>query len=273
MSDDTNVGVLERPKQHRENRKKNRGRKVEDNQAQAVAKFIRVPPRKARLVMDAVRGRYCTEALAFLGFIPNRAAGYISKVLTSAVANAANNHGLNPDHLRLIEARVDEGPRMKRVQPRAQGRAYRILKRTSHITVIVEEVGPRPVKPRKPVATRSRAQAAREAKQPQATAPKAVEAVKEETVPVGIVENTLPVAEHHETAPVVESTAPVSAHEEAAPVETVHETTTEPIAPVVTEAATEHTVETADEANMESTTESKVTETPVEKTVEPETGA
>ncbi len=256
MSDDTNVGVHERPKQHRENRKKNRGRKVEDNQAQAVAKFIRVPPRKARLVMDAVRGRYCTEALAFLGFIPNRAAGYISKVLTSAVANAANNHGLNPDHLRLIEARVDEGPRMKRVQPRAQGRAYRILKRTSHITVIVEEVGPRPVKPRKPVVTRSRAQAARDAKQPQATAPKAVEAVKEETVPVNAVENT---------TPVVESTAPVAAHAETAPAETVHETTTEPISPVVTGAATEQT----HEVNTESTD----TETSTEKTVEPETGA
>lgn len=153
MSDDTNIGVLERPRQHRENRKKNIGRKVADNQAQAVAKFLRVPPRKARLVLDAVRGKYASEALAFLRFIPNRAAQYISKVLTSAVANAANNHGLNPENLKLIEARVDEGPRMKRVQPRAQGRAYRILKRMCHITVIVEEVEPRPRKPRK-LATR-----------------------------------------------------------------------------------------------------------------------
>jgi large subunit ribosomal protein L22 len=170
MADETVADVLQRPKEHRENRKKNRGRKVDDNQAQAVAKFIRVPPRKARLVIDEVRGRYALEALAFLRFIPNRAAGYISKALESAVANAANNHGLDPERLKLVEARVDEGPRMKRVQPRAQGRAYRILKRMSHITVIVQEVEPRPRKPRKP-ATRSRAQAAREARQPQVVAP------------------------------------------------------------------------------------------------------
>ncbi len=146
---DNDTDVMERPRQHRENRKKNIGRKVADNQAHAVAKFIRVPPRKARLVLDAVRGKYANDALAFLRFIPNRAAQYISKVLTSAVANAANNHGLNPENLRLVEARVDEGPRMKRVHPRAQGRAYRILKRMSHITVIVEEVDPKPRKPKK----------------------------------------------------------------------------------------------------------------------------
>jgi large subunit ribosomal protein L22 len=181
MANETAAETLERPRSHRENRKKNRGRKVEDNQALAIAKFIRVQPRKVRLVMDEVRGRYAIDALAFLRFIPNRAAGYISKVLSSAVANAANNHGLNAQNLKLIEARVDEGPRMKRVQPRAQGRAYRILKRTSHITVIVQEVEPKPLKPRKP--TGSRAQAARAAKQkPQAAAPTAP-AEAEETKP------------------------------------------------------------------------------------------
>src|SRR5215468_9021330 len=112
MANDT-LETMERPKEHRENRKKNLGRKVEDNQARAVAKFIRVPPRKARLVMDEVRGRYAVDALAFLRFIPNRAAGYISKVLASAVANAANNHNLDPERLKLVEARVDEGPRLK----------------------------------------------------------------------------------------------------------------------------------------------------------------
>ena len=101
MPNDT---AVERTREHRENRKKNRGRKVEDNQAQAVAKFIRVPPRKARLVMDSVRGKYALDALAFLRYIPNRAAGYISKVLTSAVANAANNHGLDQSRLKLVEA-------------------------------------------------------------------------------------------------------------------------------------------------------------------------
>ncbi len=164
MANETIAETLERPREHRENRKKNRGRKVQDNQAMAVAKHIRVPPRKARLVMDEVRGKYAVEALAFLRFIPNRAAGFISKVLASAVANAANNHGLNPANLRLVEARVDGGPSLKRMQPRAQGRAYRILKRSSHITVIVQEVEPKPRKPKKAAVTRSRAQVAREAK-------------------------------------------------------------------------------------------------------------
>lgn len=140
---------LERPRQHRENRKKNIGRKVEDNQAIAVAKFLRVPPRKARLVIDEIRGLYAVDALAFLRYIPNRAAEYISKVLTSAVANGANNHDLNPANLKVVECRVDEGPRMKRMQQRAQGRGYRILKRMSHITIIVEEAEPKPRKPRK----------------------------------------------------------------------------------------------------------------------------
>src|SRR5436305_14945219 len=99
--------AVERPKEHRENRKKNLGRKVEGNQARAIAKFIRVPPRKARLVMDEVRGLYAYDALAFLRFVPNRAATYISKVLASAIANAENNHQLNPANLKLVEARVD----------------------------------------------------------------------------------------------------------------------------------------------------------------------
>src|SRR5579871_4953407 len=98
--------AVERTREHRENRKKNLGRKVSEKQAQAVAKFIRVPPRKARLVMDEVRGRYAQDALAFLNFIPNRAARYISKVLYSAVMNAQNNHGLNAANLKLVEARV-----------------------------------------------------------------------------------------------------------------------------------------------------------------------
>ena len=166
MANDTVADVEIRPKEHRENRKKNRGRKVGDEQAQATAKFISCPPRKARLVIDEVRGKYAIDALAFLRFIPNRAAVYISKVLASAVANAANNHGLDPNNLKVVEARVDEGPRMKRVQPRAQGRAYRILKRMCHIMIIVEEVEPKPVKPRKPKAAPSRAAAARLARTP-----------------------------------------------------------------------------------------------------------
>jgi large subunit ribosomal protein L22 len=196
MADDNVVDA--RPRVHRENRKKNQERFVRDNQARAVAKRIQVPPRKARLVIDSVRGRYASEALAFLRFVPNRAAVYITKVLASAVANAANNHNLNPDNLKVVEARVDEGPRRKWMQPRAQGRAYRILKRSSHITVVVQEVAPKPRKPRK--ATRSRAQAAREAKR--ATTPAAVTAAPPAPAENTVVETTgAPVATDAESTP------------------------------------------------------------------------
>lgn len=198
---DEPIAADERPRVHRENRKKNRGRQVLPTQAKAVAKFIRVPPRKARLVMDEIRGKYVVDALAFLRFIPNRAATYISKVLYSALSNAANNHELNPENLKLVEARVDEGPRLKRMQPRAQGRAFRILKRTSHLTVIVEEVGPKPRKPKK--VTRSRAQAAREARQ--IAVPQAVAAAPDE-----IVETVVPAPEVTAPAAEVEQTTDVN---------------------------------------------------------------
>jgi large subunit ribosomal protein L22 len=207
MADETLTQEPEPVREHRENRKKNLGRKVLPTQARAVAKFIRVPPRKARLVMDEVRGKYAMEALAFLRFIPNRAAGYISKVLASAVANAANNHNLNPENLKLVEARVDEGPRLKRMQPRAQGRAYRILKRTSHLTVIVQEVAPKPRKPRAQ-ATGRRAQAARAARQPQAApapAPAPQAAEPETAATPTVVEETTPVTAAAETPEVIEA--------------------------------------------------------------------
>lgn len=112
-------------------------------EAKATAKFVRMAPRKVRFVMDTIRGKYANDALAQLKFTPNHAAAEIAKVIQSAVANAENNHNMNPDILKVSECFVDVGPTLKRVQPRAQGRAYRILKRTSHITVIVEET-PRP---------------------------------------------------------------------------------------------------------------------------------
>ncbi len=108
-------------------------------EAKAVGRYLRVPPRKARLVLDAVRGKSANDALATLKFIPNQAARFIETVLESAVANAVNNYSLDRDILRLSRACVDQGPTLKRIQPRAMGRAYRILKRTSHITVVVSE--------------------------------------------------------------------------------------------------------------------------------------
>ncbi|NUQ71104.1 MAG: 50S ribosomal protein L22 [Chthonomonadales bacterium] len=142
---------------------------LKPSQASATAKYLRVPPRKARLVMDAVRGKYVSDALAALQFVPNFAARAIEKVIKSAVSNAENGRPngengrpLQPlitENLRLVRGTIDEGPRIKRVQPRAQGRAYRIIKRMCHISVIVEEVEPKPRKPRATAAGR-RARAA-----------------------------------------------------------------------------------------------------------------
>jgi len=108
-------------------------------EARAIAKYVRIAPRKVRRVVDLVRGQYVDEALATLKFVPNRAAKQVSKVVASAAANAENNLGADRELLRVSLALVDQGPTMKRIQPRAMGRAYRILKRSSHITIVVKE--------------------------------------------------------------------------------------------------------------------------------------
>ncbi|MGB6243750.1 50S ribosomal protein L22 [Gordonia sp. (in: high G+C Gram-positive bacteria)] len=105
--------------------------------ARATAKFVRVTPMKARRVIDLVRGKNVDEALDILRFAPQAASEPVYKVLASAVANAENNVGLDRRTLVVSEAFADEGPTLKRFQPRAQGRAFRIRKRTSHITVVV----------------------------------------------------------------------------------------------------------------------------------------
>ena len=97
---------------------------------------------KARRVVNLVRGLPAKEALTVLQFAPQAASEQVYKVLASAIANAENNERLDPDALLVSEAFVDEGPTLKRFRPRAQGRAYRIRKRTSHITVAVEAVAP-----------------------------------------------------------------------------------------------------------------------------------
>jgi ribosomal protein L22 len=101
----------------------------------AQAKYVRSSPRKARLVIDHIRGKSVAEARAILVHTPRAAAEPILKVLDSAVANAEHNHELLPEELRVFQAFVDEGPTIKRFRPRAQGRATKIRKRTSHITV------------------------------------------------------------------------------------------------------------------------------------------
>ena len=108
--------------------------------ARAVARHVRVSPNKARRVVNLVRGLPATEALTVLKFAPQAASEPVYKVVASAIANAENNERLDPESLLIAEARVDEGPTMKRYRPRAHGRAYRIRKRTSHITIVVESV-------------------------------------------------------------------------------------------------------------------------------------
>jgi large subunit ribosomal protein L22 len=106
--------------------------------AVARARYVRVAPMKARRVVELIKGLSASEALTVLQFAPQAASGPVSKVLASAIANAENNLSLDPDTLWVAHAYVDEGPTLKRFRPRAQGRAYRIRKRTSHITVEVE---------------------------------------------------------------------------------------------------------------------------------------
>lgn len=105
----------------------------------ATAKTVRYTPRKVRLVLDLVRGKSVSEALAILQFVPNQAAGAVAKVVKSAAANAVHNHGLNEGGLYIKACFADEGVTMKRWMPRAKGSASQILKRTSHITVVVTE--------------------------------------------------------------------------------------------------------------------------------------
>ncbi len=106
--------------------------------AVARARYVRMTPMKMRRVVDLIRGRNAQDALAVLKFAPQAASGPVAKVLASAVANAENNLELDPETLWISAAYVDEGPTLKRFRPRAQGRTYRIRKRTSHITIEVE---------------------------------------------------------------------------------------------------------------------------------------
>lgn len=108
--------------------------------ARATAKFVRVTPMKARRVIDLIRGKDAADALNILRFAPQSASEPVAKVLASAIANAENNLDLDPRTLVVSTAYADEGPTLKRFQPRAQGRAFRVRKRTSHITVEVTSV-------------------------------------------------------------------------------------------------------------------------------------
>ena len=108
-------------------------------EAKAVAKYIRIAPRKIRVVMDLIRGKNIGEAFAILKHTPKVGADVIEKVLKSAVANAEHNNDMNVDNLFISAAYVDQGPTLKRIHPRSRGQAFKILKRSSHVTVVVKE--------------------------------------------------------------------------------------------------------------------------------------
>lgn len=108
-------------------------------QVRAIAKYIRMSPRKVRLVADVVRGKPVEEALTTLRFMPSAAARVVFKVVKSAAANAENNYQMAPEDLYIARVTADEGPTLKRIRPRSRGRVSPILKRSTHITVVVDQ--------------------------------------------------------------------------------------------------------------------------------------
>jgi large subunit ribosomal protein L22 len=193
-------------------------------EVKAVAKYVRVQPRKVRIIADEVRGKNATHTVSLLRYHTGKGAKALHQVLVSAMANAQENHGISPEQLKISAITVDEGPRLKRMQARAMGRGNRIVKKTSHITVTVEDYEvEKPVKPHgtkaKPrptfaVTTRRQRRGsgkAAEAAQAAEAAP-AVEAVEIAAEPEAVAE-----------APVVEA-APEAAVEETTTVEPVAET-------------------------------------------------
>lgn len=111
------------------------------NVAQAKVSYVRISPRKMKIVIDLVRNKPVGTALAILKHTPKAAAPVVEKLILSAMANAENNHGMDVEKLYVAEIFSNAGPMLKRIQPRAQGRAFRILKRTSHTTVVLKELG------------------------------------------------------------------------------------------------------------------------------------
>ncbi|ABR50545.1 ribosomal protein L22 [Alkaliphilus metalliredigens QYMF] len=108
-------------------------------EARAIAKFVRIAPRKVKIVVDLVRGKQVDEALAILKHTPKGASPVVIKLIQSAVANAENNHEMDREQLFVSEVYANQGPTMKRFRPRAMGRATTIRKRTSHIGIVVKE--------------------------------------------------------------------------------------------------------------------------------------
>ncbi len=125
-------------KGHRSQIKKERNEQ-KDTRPKAHAKFVRVSDTKARIVLEQIKGKDVGTAMAILTYSPRYAAAVIAKVLKSAIANAEANYNMDVEKLYVEEVIANQGPTMKRIQPRSQGRAYRILKRSSHISVVLNE--------------------------------------------------------------------------------------------------------------------------------------
>ena len=119
--------------------KRERNTNNRETRPSAKLSYARVSVQKACFVLDAIRGKDVNTALAILEYSPRYASSIIKKLLLSAIANAENNNGMNPDKLYIEECYANKGPTMKRIRPRAQGRAYRIEKRMSHITIVLNE--------------------------------------------------------------------------------------------------------------------------------------
>lgn len=109
------------------------------DEGRAVLRYARISPRKVKIVLDLIKGKGIDEAYGIVKYTPKAASEILYKLLKSAESNASNNNGLNRDELYVAEAYANQGPTLKRIMPRAQGRAYRIRKRTSHITIVLKE--------------------------------------------------------------------------------------------------------------------------------------
>lgn len=220
-------------------------------EVKATSKYVRVQPRKVRIVADELRGKPAAHSAALLRYHPSKGARMLRKVLMSAMANAEENHGLASDMLRIASITVDEGPRLKRIQARAMGRAYRIVKKSSHITVVVEDYEGEPrIKPhgtqaKKRPSFAGMAKAAAKKKKAEEPAVEEAAAVAEDVVETPTVEETVETVEAPEAAAEVEAATEEAPAAEAPAEETVGE---EPVA----EEAPAATDEESNEAPAES---------------------
>ena len=126
-------------KGHRSQIKRNRNDETKDTRPSAKLSYARISVQKACFVLDAIRGKDVETALGILAYNPRYASSVIEKLLKSAIANAENNNAMNPENLYIEECFANKGPTMKRIRPRARGTAYRIEKRMSHITIVLNE--------------------------------------------------------------------------------------------------------------------------------------